>query len=357
MPIAVVTFQFDPSAQVGDLVVRWGTIALVAAIVAALVLAGVLARGGGLRPDDVIFVAIGVVPGAVIGGRLGYLILHAGTYGAAPDALLDPSVGGLELGLAVVGGFITGSYVASLLGSPLGRWLHVAMAPTLFVLGVGKLSMVLTGTGQGQPSSGDWATAYLGPGPWGSLLPALPSDPSQAYEGIATLAILTVLTVVLMLGTFRRRDGKVFFLGVGLWAIARAIVSTTWRDPTVTSGVNAGGLVAIAIASGCLVALVVLVVRGRLVAEDADPEAASELAEDVPAASVAEAPAPPLAELPAAPVAVAAAAVAVARPDPIEETPAPLVPDPPAAPEPSPALEVPGRPDIAWLDPKAPWRS
>ena len=203
MPIAVLTFQFDPSAQLfGDLVVRWGTIALVGAIVAALVLAGVLARGGGLRPDDVVFVAIGIVPGAVIGGRLGYLILHADAFGATPDVLLDPSIGGLELGLAVVGGFITGSYVASVLGSPIGRWLHVAMAPTLFVLGTGKLTMVLTGTGQGQPSVGDWATAYLGPGPWGSLLPALPSDPSQAYEGVATLAILTVLTVLLMVGAF-----------------------------------------------------------------------------------------------------------------------------------------------------------
>ena len=110
MPIAVLTFQFDPSAQLfGDLVVRWGTIALVGAIVAALVLAGVLARGGGLRPDDVVFVAIGIVPGAVIGGRLGYLILHADAFGATPGVLLDPSIGGLELGLAVSAGSSPGA--------------------------------------------------------------------------------------------------------------------------------------------------------------------------------------------------------------------------------------------------------
>jgi len=264
VPIAVVTFQFDPSAQFGDLVVRWGTIALVVAIVAALVLASVLARGGGLRQDDVAFVAIGIVPGAVIGGRLGYLILHANAFGPEPGALLDPKTGGLELGLAVVGGFITGSYVASLLGTPVGRWLHVAMAPTLFVLGAGKLTMVLTGTGQGSPSVDDWATRYLGPGPWGSLLPALPSVPSQAWEGIATLAILTGLTVALMIGAFRRRDGSVFFVGIGLWALARALVSTTWRDPVVAAGLNAGGLVAIGIASACVLAIVVLVVRDRM---------------------------------------------------------------------------------------------
>ena len=58
------------------------------------------------------------------------------------------------------------------------------------MLGAGKLTMVLSGTGQGQPSDGDWATAYLGPGRGARSLPALPSIPSQAYEGIATLAIL-----------------------------------------------------------------------------------------------------------------------------------------------------------------------
>ena len=70
----------------------------------------------------------------------------------------------------MVGGFLTGCYVASLLGASIGRWLHLAAAPVLFALGAGKLTMVLTGSGQGLPSLGDWATAYLGPGPWGSLV-------------------------------------------------------------------------------------------------------------------------------------------------------------------------------------------
>ena len=184
VPIAVITFDFDPYVQLfGDLTVRWGSIALVGAIVAALVLAGLLARAGGLRPDDVAFVAVGIVPGAVIGARLGYLIVHAQTFGSAPERLLDPSIGGLELGLAVVGGFLTGSYVASLLGPSVGRWLHLAALPVLFVLGAGKLTMVLTGTGQGLPSDADWATAYLGPGPWGSLVPGPAVEPVAGLRG------------------------------------------------------------------------------------------------------------------------------------------------------------------------------
>jgi prolipoprotein diacylglyceryltransferase len=184
----------------------------------------------------------------------------------------------MELGLAVVGGVITGSYVASLLGgAPVGRWLHLAAMPLLFGIGAGKLTMVLTGTGQGQPSAEPWATAYLGPGPWGSLVPALPSIPSQALEGLATLAILTVLAVVLLAGGFARRDGRLFFVAVGAWAVARVVVSTTWRDPVVAAGLSAAGLIAFGIAAGCGLALVVLTVRPRPIDDAETAEDSQEL--------------------------------------------------------------------------------
>jgi prolipoprotein diacylglyceryltransferase len=272
VPIAVVTFQFDPLVQLfGDFVVRWGSIALVVVLSASLVVAGILARSGRLRADDVAFIAVGVVPGAIIGGRIGYGLLHASYYSAAPGLLFDPSTGGLELGLAVVGGTLTGAYVASLLGTSVGRWLHVAAAPLLFALGAGKLAMVLTGSGQGLPSTASWATAYIGPGPWGSLAPALPSQPSQAYEGVATLVILTGLTIALMLGAFGRRDGRSFFVGVGLWALARVVVSTTWRDPPVLGPFDAGGLVAIGIAIGCAIAYLIVARRDRRTAAAPTP--------------------------------------------------------------------------------------
>jgi phosphatidylglycerol:prolipoprotein diacylglycerol transferase len=272
VPITVVIFDFDPTVQLfGDLAVRWGSVALVAVLVAALAVAGLLARADDLRPDDVAFVAVGTVPGAVVGARLGYLIVHAETFGSTPERLLDPAVGGLELGLAVVGGFLTGSYVASLLGPSVGRWLHHAALPVLFAMGAGKLTMVLTGTGQGSPSQADWATAYIGPGPWGSLVPALPSHPSQAFEGLATLAILAALTLAVLLGAFRSRDGRLFFAGIGLWAIGRAVISTTWRDPVIAGGLNASGLIAVGIALGCAVTLVIVTVRRLRSAADVPP--------------------------------------------------------------------------------------
>jgi phosphatidylglycerol:prolipoprotein diacylglycerol transferase len=262
VPIASIMFEFDPLLRLSDgIVVRWQTVALVAVIAAGLIVAGLIARRGGLRADDLLFIAVATVPGAVIGGRIGYVLLHLDYYGSNTTAILDPAQGSLELSLAVLGGLLSGAYVAALLGAPLGRWMRAATLPLLFVLGAGKLTMVLGGAGQGQPADVAWATAYAGPGPWGSLAAALPSHPAQAYEGIGTLALLLALTLALAGGALEARDSRLFLIGLGGWAVIRAMASVTWRDPSGVAGLNVAGLIAVVIATGSALALVVVARR------------------------------------------------------------------------------------------------
>jgi prolipoprotein diacylglyceryltransferase len=258
VPTLVIALDYDPVLRLGDFLVRWQTIAVAVVIAASLVLAALLGRRSTLRADDLLYLAIGIVPGAVIGGRIGYALAHADQFTANPPLLVDPATGGLELAGAVVGGTLTGAYVARLLGAPVGRWAHVAAFALLFGLGAGKLAMVLGGSGQGLPSDASWATAYLGPGPWGSLAPQLPSNPSQAYEGVASLGLLLVIVVVVgLVGAFRSRDGRLLIVAIGVWALLRAMVSSTWRDPTVAGALPAGGVLALGVAVGCAVVLVV----------------------------------------------------------------------------------------------------
>ena len=262
MPIAVIAFDFDPLIRLGDtIVVRWQTVALAAVIAAVLIVAGLIALRRDLRPDDLLTIVIGAVPGAVIGGRVGYLIAHPIAFAAGPGTVLDPGVGGLELGGAVVGGIATAALVAALLGSSIGAWADLAALPLVAAIGAGKLTMVLGGSGQGLPADAAWATAYLGPGPWGSLVPSLPSIPSQAVEGIGTLIWAVVLTLIVMVGGFGRRDGRALLVAVAGWAVIRAAVSATWRDPIEMPPLPAGGWLAAAIAVGALVLLVVVSVQ------------------------------------------------------------------------------------------------
>ena len=257
MPIATIAFDFDPLFRIADgLTVRWQTIALATVVALCLATAGVLARRSGLRPDDLLFVVIGAVPGAIIGGRIGYALLVPEAFAAGPLTLFDPAVGGLELGLAVIGGIATGWVVAILLGAPPGVWAHVATIPLIAAIAAGKLTMALGGSGQGRPFDGAYATAYVGRGPWVDAAAALPSHPSQIYEGVGTVVVALLLLVATSLGAFRSRDGSRLLVGIAGWAVVRAIVSTTWRDPAVAGSLSAGGLIAVVIAAACILGVV-----------------------------------------------------------------------------------------------------
>jgi prolipoprotein diacylglyceryltransferase len=264
VPIAVIAFDFDPLLRLGDgLVVRWQTVALAVVIAACLLVAGIVARRASLRPDDLLYIAVGAVPGAIIAGRLGQLAMVPEAFNGGPLSLFDPAIGGLELGLGVVGGSLTGAYVGDLLGAPVGRWAHTLALPLLVALGAGKLAMALGGSGQGWPLDAAWSTAYLGPGPWGSLAPELPSHPAQLYEGFTTLILALVLIVGGVGGRSGARDGRLLLIVVGAWAAIRALVSMTWRDPAVLGPLPVGGILAGGIVVGAMVALAAASVWSR----------------------------------------------------------------------------------------------
>ncbi|HSK52623.1 MAG TPA: prolipoprotein diacylglyceryl transferase family protein [Clostridia bacterium] len=276
MPIAAIALDFDPILRLGDIAIRWQAVALAAGILAALTWAAVAGRRHQLGADDLLFVVVGTVPGAVVGGRIGHVLGHADYYGANPQAIVDAAQGGLTLATAVAGGLLTGAIVARLLGTPVRWWLHLAAAPTLLAIAIGKLSMVLAGSGQGRPADAAWATAYVGPGPWASLAPDIPSHPAQVYEALVAAGVAAAVVLVLAAGADRERSGRAFFAGIGLWALGRALVATTWRDAQVLGPLGVEQVLTLVLAAGCLVLLAVPI--GWAAQSDGwrDPSAAGE---------------------------------------------------------------------------------
>lgn len=240
--LGVLTFTFDPVLQLSETAsVRWETIGLAIVLLIALVLAarigsmtpalGPYVPAPGLRVDDLAFAIVGAVPGAIFGGRLGYVLDHLDFYGANPSAIVDPAQGGLTLTLAVPFAILTGAAIARLLGAPVGRWMHAIALPLLFALAAGKAVGVLGATGQGSLSDLGWATAYLGPGPWGSIAPELPAHPAQVYEAILVGVAVIGVAVAARFDVVGRRDGAALYVALALWAAARFLVAFTWRDP------------------------------------------------------------------------------------------------------------------------------
>jgi len=276
--LASIPLAFDPALALGDRAIRLETLGVAVAVLAGLLWVALIAgrtpafegwigtpvhagheRAPGvplgaaddepwhLRRDDLLFIVLGAVPGAVVMGRAFAGLVHLDYYQAFPQAILDPALGSASLSGAVVGGTLSGIYVAALLDAPVGRWLHVAIRPALLVLALVKAAAALGGSGQGGPTDVPWATAYTGPGPWGSVDPATPAHPAQLYEAGTTLAVLLAVVLLARFTGLRRADGRLYAVGIALWALARGFVAGTWRDAEVLGPLKAEQLVCLGI--------------------------------------------------------------------------------------------------------------
>jgi prolipoprotein diacylglyceryltransferase len=102
------------------------------------------------------------------------------------------------------------------------------------------------------------------------LGPAIPSIPSQALEAIATAIVLVVVVLASFLPQLRRADGRLFLVATAGWALGRAVVASTWRDPPVAGSFRTEQVIDVAVAVGAVALAVVLVAvqRGRATASD-----------------------------------------------------------------------------------------
>ncbi len=253
---------FDPQIDLGFLAVRWQAIALMGIFLLALGAWWVALRRARSRAaaGDLLFVVLGIVPGALVGGRLAHTIVFAESYLARPEAIVDLAQGSLSLAGAVLGGLVSGAYVCRLLDRSVRAWADAAAGPLLLVLGLGKLSLLLAGGGQGLPFAGSWAVSFDGPGPWLSADPGTPSHPSQLYEGTWTLVGMVVLlgSRAWLIRPVRAGRRSVLLLVIGWWLAGRSLVAFTWRDDPLLVGIGAEQLIALA---GSAVALGLWVAR------------------------------------------------------------------------------------------------
>jgi phosphatidylglycerol:prolipoprotein diacylglycerol transferase len=254
---AVIELNFDPFLRIGDIAVRWQTIELTFALLAAIAVATLVAPRRRFFRDRMTLVIAGIVPGAAVGGRAVHVLVYWDAYVANPTQMFNPFVGSLSLTGAVLGGAITAAFLARIVGAPVGRWADAAAIPFLIAIGFGKLAQLLGGSGQGLPFDGPWAVAFLGNGPWISADPALPSHPSQVYEGIWILAGIPIVIAWVdgrrWLGDVTGA-GSLFVVTLVWFLLGRIAVGFTWRDERLIGPINAEQ----AIAAVALVAVVLV---------------------------------------------------------------------------------------------------
>jgi phosphatidylglycerol:prolipoprotein diacylglycerol transferase len=186
---------------------------LVAALLAALWLAGRLAKRNGLDPQKVQDLGIAAIIAGLVGAKLLLIVVDFDQYRASPRALLDV----LQSGGVFYGGLLGGIRKH---GLPLFATLDV-LAPAV-ALGqcIGRLACFAAGCCYGSSSTMPWSVIFHSEDAHALVgVPlGVPLHPSQLYESFGALLLLLFLLAVLKK---RKFHGQVFSLYLILYAILR----------------------------------------------------------------------------------------------------------------------------------------
>jgi phosphatidylglycerol:prolipoprotein diacylglycerol transferase len=245
--------------QLGPLAIRWYSLALIAAVAVAYLIARRGTRKAGI-PDAVLADGtIWVGLAALVGGRVLFEIQND-----LPMLAVDPlhAVMVWDGGLSFLGGLIAALIVlvvyARRHGLPVGIVADAAAPAAAIGQAIGHLGCIVTGDSSGIPTTLPWAFIYRNPAAMAPHNIAL--QPTQAYEAIALVGLFAVL----WLG--RERLGHLGTgASAGIYLAAVAVIRFSLfflRDETsVFAGLKTAQLLSLPIGAVGLLVLAVLVTR------------------------------------------------------------------------------------------------
>jgi len=256
-----IVISIDPVIfHLGAFELRWYSLAIILAIVAAVLVAARQGKKKGIDVEEIQSLAIWVVIGGVVGARLFHVIDNFGYYMSNPSQILQFQ--GLAIWGGLAGGGLAAVAYARIKHIPLGR-LFDALAPALLTGQIiGRLGCIINGDAYGGLTDVPWAFIYTHPGAFiPDNLRGLPTHPYPVYEmlwnGIALL-------VIWQLGRHFKKDGLVFLSYLSLYSLGRFLLTFVRLENVWFWGLQEAQIIALLALAASLLAIVYLVTRRPL---------------------------------------------------------------------------------------------
>ena len=256
-----IIINIDPVMfRLGHFELRWYSLAILLAIVAAVLITAYRAKKKGIATEHIYSLVLWVVLGGIIGARLFHVIDHWEHYINNPAQILGFQ--GLAIWGALAGGGLALIIYARIRHLPLGRLVD-ALAPGLLVAQIiGRFGCIVNGGAYGGITSVPWAFIYVNPG---SSIPSslfgMPTHPYPVYEMLWNAIALLVL---LRLDRRVKKDGLVFLSYLSLYSLGRFVLTFVRQENQFFWGLQEAQIVALLVVVASVTAMVYLIAKQRI---------------------------------------------------------------------------------------------
>jgi phosphatidylglycerol:prolipoprotein diacylglycerol transferase len=214
MSLSVITIRLAPVIHLGPLTIAWHGLTIAIGIVIGALLAGRLARSWGLSSDPLYTISGLIVLGALVGGRLFYL-LERDPGGLVESAKLFSGYGYTFDGGVILAGVLIVAYIRRQRLTV--RYLDVVALGLPLGVAIGRIGDVINGEHYGARSDSFLAVRNANP-------EAKTPNPHLAYQngGLYEVLLATIIfAVVWPLRNRLRRPTDATWLVLGLFAAGR----------------------------------------------------------------------------------------------------------------------------------------
>lgn len=262
-----IVINIDPVIfHIGGFELRWYSLAIMLAIVAAVVIAARRAPKRGIVADEIYSLMPWIIIGGLLGARLFHVMDRIEYYLANPVQILMFQQGGLAIWGALVGGGAAGLIYAWRRHIPIGRLLDTLTPALLVAQIIGRLGCIVNGDAYGGITDLPWAFIYVHPN---SLIPenlvGVPTHPYPVYEMLWNMVSLVIL---LRLERRFKHDGLLFLSYLPLYSLGRFLLTFMRQETTVVWGLQQAQILAIAILIASLATFIYLYTKRELSQKD-----------------------------------------------------------------------------------------
>lgn len=246
--------DLDPNIlQLGPFLLSWHGLFSAIGLAAGIWIAAYFGRRMGLSEDDIYGTALWGVVGAIIGARLFHVIDSLSYYLQNPLQIIMINEGGIAIFGAIVGGPIAGAIYARRRRLPVGKLADLGAIGLILGQAIGRIGDIVNGEHLADATDLPFGVQYVNPNTLGQ--PGQVVHLAVGYEMVLDIVILGIL-----LGLRGRLggDGRLFWVYLALYSIARFFLSFLRLDTIMILGLREAQLVSLASVVVSVVMLAVL---------------------------------------------------------------------------------------------------